>query len=177
MKEERCTILLLLFCLCAFACVSPTLMCSFLIKASAVSISLEIYEILSAFSFFQYIFSGTIQSVLWGCCSHCFHWGYRISFGSEGECTACTFSGCHNGFEWKIAVFLWPKVQPLCIQGHGILGPWVLAVSFVNMKYLLLCHFFHYAPSVSFFLCFPPIVFLDSLVWHVLLSLCVCVYI
>lgn len=29
----------------------------------------------------------------------------------------------HNGLEWKISVFLWPKVQPLCFQGHGILAP------------------------------------------------------
>lgn len=38
-----------------------------------------------------------------------------------------------------------------------------------------MCHFFHYAPSVSLFLRFPRMVFLDSLVWPGLLSLCACV--
>lgn len=132
------------------------------------------------FYFCQYIFCDTVQSLLWECCSHRFHWGNWITLWPEGECTACTFNGCHNGLEWKIAVFLWPKVHPLCIQGHGILGSWVLAMEFCERVISsFICHFFHYPPSVSLFLCFPPIVFLDSLIWSELLSscayVCVCV--
>lgn len=116
--------------------------------------------------------------MFWECCSHCFHWGIRITLWLEGECTACTFSGCHNETEWKIAVFLWPKVQPLCIQGHGILGPWVLAVECCEHEISsFMCHFFHYAPSVSFFLRFPPMVFpWWSRLAQVALFLCVCVW-
>lgn len=63
-------------------------------------------------------------------------------------------------------------MQPLWIQGHGVLVPWVLAMSFVNMKYLLLCVIlFHHVPSVSLFLCIPSIVFLDSFVWDRLVYL------
>ena len=62
------------------------------------------------FIFLVTCFCGTIQSVLWECCSHCFLWGNSITLWPEGECTACTFNGCHNGLEWKISVFLWPKV-------------------------------------------------------------------
>lgn len=143
-----------------------------LVKGSAVSVSLEIYRFLPAFYFSRYIFCDTVQSLLWECCFHCFHWGNSVTLWLEGECTACTF----NRLEWKIAVFLWPRVQPLCIQGHGIIWPWVQAVEFCeNEISSFMFNFFHYAPSVSLVLCFPPMGFLDSLVWLELLSLCTCV--
>lgn len=74
--------------------------------------------------FFSFVVQ--FQSAFWECCSVPFE--PIGTLWPEGECTACTFSGCHNGFFWcggGWSVFLWPKVQPLWIQGHGILGPFV----------------------------------------------------
>lgn len=135
------------------------------------------------FHFSWYIFCGTVQSVLWECCSHCFHWSNRITLWPEGECTTCTFNGCHNGLEWKIAVYLWPKVQPLCIQGHGILGPWVLAVEFCEHEISsFMCHFFIMLPLSLSFSAFLQWFSFPSLIWpefelqsvHAYGCVCVC---
>lgn len=101
-----------------------------------------------------------------------------ITLWPEGECTACTFNGCHNGLEWKISVFLWPKVQPLCIQGHGILGLWVLAVEFCEHEISsFMCHFFimlSLSLSFSAFLQWFSLIVLSGLSCSLYVRMCVC---
>lgn len=141
--------------------------------------SLEIYRILPVFSFFSvHVFVAQFNR-----CSE--HAVLTVSFKRnsitlwpEGECTACTFNGCHNGLEWKISVFLWPKVQPLCIQGHGILGLWVLAVEFCEHEISsFMCHFFimlSLSLSFSAFLQWFSLIVLSGLSCSLYVRMCVC---
>ena len=76
------------------------------------------------------------------------------------------------------------SVQPLCIQGHGILGPWVLAVEFGEHEISsFMCHFFIMLPlslSFSAFLQWFSLIVSSgpscSLYVHVCVCVCVCKY-
>lgn len=149
--------------MCLYSLARPTSLRNRLIKES---VSLEIYRILSAFSFF-------LVHPLWHNSVGALRMLFSL-FPLKQQDYIMARRRMHSLYiqwipQWiamknscfsvtKSAAFMHPRAWHSWTLGtsRGVLWTW-------NIFFYV--SFFHYAPSVSRFLFFPPVVFLDSLVW------------